>query len=329
MSVLIGGGRRLAELSDKLAELSEKIEKQSEGLHRRLEEVRAEVLKDAKADSLLGERTYDLFHSDSELIRSFSGKVFNRDKPCTNPAFVELMKHATNDQIEDVVWQKILAEVLVEAAAVPGAEQVFERQAYIKDYLAQLARTFRAKYGAGWVDLNDALFLYWLVRRARPRRILQCGAFNGLSSAFMMLALARNGPEGKLSIIDQPAVFDSHDPQWRIEGKAYGAVVPEGKSSAWMVPDHYHDRLELSTGDVGSLLQKAIDGLDGIDLFYYAADHTYRDMMSAFESAKRKLRAGGVLVAVDVGWNVSLWDFTQRHGAPSYTFKSAIGVGFF
>lgn len=327
--MVIASGRRLAELSDKLAELSEKIEKQSESLHRRLEEVRAEVLNDAKAGSLLGERTYDLFHSDSELTRSFSGKVFNRDKPCTNPAFVELMKHATNDQIGDVVWHGILAEVLVEAAAVPGAAQVFERHAYIKDYLAQLARTFRAKYGAGWVDMNDALFLYWLVRQTRPRRILQCGAFNGLSSAFMMLALAKNGPDGRLSIIDQPNVFDSQDPQWRIEGKAYGAVVPEGKCSAWMVPDQYGDRCNLSTGDVGSLLPKAIDSVDGIDFFYYAADHTYRGMMWAFESAKRKLHPGGVVVAVDVAWNASLWDFAQRHDAPSYTFKGAIGVGFF
>jgi predicted O-methyltransferase YrrM len=258
-----------------------------------------------------------------------SGRIFNRDKACTNPAFIELIKHAASGQVADAVWHRILAEALVEAAVVPGAAQVFERQAFIKDYLAQLARTFRARYGAGWVDLNDALFLYWLVRQAKPRRILQCGAFNGLSSAFMMLALAKNGPDGKLSIIDEPAVFDSQDPEWRIEGNTYGAVVPEGKSTAWMVPDQYRDRLKIANGDVADLLPKAIDGIDGIDLFYYAANHTYRDMMSAFEAAKHKLRPGGLVVAVDVGWNASLWDFTQRHGAPSYTFKSAVGVGFF
>ncbi len=47
---------------------------------------------------------------------------------------------------------------------MPGAAQVFERQAYIENYLSGLARKFRARYAAGWVDLDDALFLYWLVR---------------------------------------------------------------------------------------------------------------------------------------------------------------------
>jgi hypothetical protein len=51
--------------------------------------------------------------------------------------------------------------------------------------------------------------------------------------------------------------------------------------------------------------------------------------MSAFEEAKRKLRQGGLVVAADVGWNASLWDFANRHGVPSYTFKGAVGVAFF
>jgi hypothetical protein len=41
------------------------------------------------------------------------------------------------------------------------------------------------------------------------------------------------------------------------------------------------------------------------------------------------LRQGGLVVAVDVAWNASLWDFTERHGVPSYTFKGSVGVGFF
>ena len=66
-----------------------------------------------------------------------------------------------------------------------------------------------------------------------------------------------------------------------------------------------------------------------VDLFYYGSDHAYQPMMSAFEEAKRKLRPGGLVVAVDVAWNASLWDFAERCGAPSYTFKNAVGVGFF
>ena len=145
----------------------------------------------------------------------------------------------------------------------------------------------------------------------------------------MMLALAKNGGEGTLNIIDQPPIFDPQDPEWTVEGKLYGAVVPEGKTSGWMVPDQYRDRLQIWNGKATSLLPKVVDNLEAIDLFCYASDHKYQHMMSAFDEVKRKLRQGGLLVAVDVGWNASLWDFAERSGVPSYTFKGAIGVGFF
>src|SRR5260370_26633083 len=43
--------------------------------------------------------------------------------------------------------------------------QVFERQSYTEDYLSGLARKYRARYAAGWVTSDEALFLYWLVRQ--------------------------------------------------------------------------------------------------------------------------------------------------------------------
>jgi hypothetical protein len=144
-----------------------------------------------------------------------------------------------------------------------------------------------------------------------------------------MLALAKNGPEGTLTIIDRPPIFDPEEPEWTVEGKIYGVVVPEGKTSAWMVPDSYRDRMQVFNGETSAILPKVVDDLDVIDLFYYASDHAYQNMMSAYGEAKRKLRQGGVVVAVDVGWNASLWDFADRHGAPSYTFKGVVGVGFF
>ena len=162
--------------------------------------------------------------------------------------------------------------------------------------LDQLARKFRARYGVGSIELNDALFLYWLVRQTKPHRIVQCGAFNGQASAFMMLALAKNGPDGTLTIIDQSPIFDPEDPSWTVEGKIYGAVLPPGKTSAWMVPDQYRARLQILNGEVSELLPKVVDDLDAIDLFYYASDHAYQQIMPAFEQAKRKLRQGGLVV---------------------------------
>jgi predicted O-methyltransferase YrrM len=314
----------------KFEEIAKKVDNQSSSTLRRFEELAEQLSQTANSRSMLGERTYDVFHRDEhKLLRASPGKIFNREKPCTNPAFAELLKLATGDEIADGAWDRVVAETLVDVSSVPGAAQVFEGQAYLENYLAELARKFRARYGVGSIELNDALFLYWLVRQTKPRRIVQCGAFNGQASAFMMLALAKNGPDGTLTIIDQSPIFDPEDPSWTVEGKIYGAVLPPGKTSAWMVPDQYRARLQILNGEVNGLLPKVVDDLDAIDLFYYASDHAYQQIMPAFEQAKRKLRQGGLVVAVDVGWNASLWDFAGRYGAPSYTFKGSVGVGFF
>ncbi|HEV8014456.1 MAG TPA: class I SAM-dependent methyltransferase [Stellaceae bacterium] len=280
---------------------------------------------------LLGERTYNLSHPsyDANLVRNFPGRILGRDRRCDNAAFVALSALARYDDVPDAAWDGALADALVEASSVPGAEQVFERRAYIERYTADLSRAHRAHYAPGWVDLDDALFLYWLVRRVKPRTIVQSGVCNGVSTAFMMLGLAKNGPEGRLRVIDLPPVFDPNDPRWTTAGKVYREVIPEGKTSGWMVPDIYRDRFEVLNGDARDLMPKVMDGLDSLDFFYHDSDHTYNHMMFEFRQAKRKLREGGVIVGDDMSWNASLWDFADEFEVPSYNFKGAVGVAFF
>jgi predicted O-methyltransferase YrrM len=125
----------------------------------------------------------------------------------------------------------------------------------------------------------------------------------------MMLALARNGPEGALSV--------------------NGVVIPEGKTTGWMVPDAYRDRFEVWNGDAKDLLPKMVDKVDTIDFFYHDSDHTYDHMMFEFREAKRKLSPGGLIIGDDISWNASLWDFADQYGVPSFNFKGAVGVAFF
>ena len=281
---------------------------------------------------LIDEKTYNTSHPDYDatLVRNFPGQIFNSDKPCRNQAYLELRKlNCGGDKIPDHAWDKVLADTLAEAKSVPHAEQVFERQAFIKQYVENITSKYQAHYSAGWVNLEDALFLYWLVRKLRPKTIVQTGVCNGLSSAFMMLGLAKNGAEGSLHVIDLPPVFDSRDPAWRVKGKVYGVVIPEGKSSGWIVPDAYRDRFEVWNGDAKALLPKMIDKVGSIDLFYHDSDHTYNHMMFEFREAKRKLNAGGLIVGDDVSWNASVWDFADQCGVPSYNFKGAVGIAFF
>jgi predicted O-methyltransferase YrrM len=276
-------------------------------------------------------KTYNTSHPDydARLVRNHPGQIFNADLPCKNAAYVQLKRLARGDTVPDQAWTSILQEALAEAKTVPGAEQVFERRAYIETYLADISRETGAHYAAGWVNLDDALFLYWLVRQLRPRTIVQTGVCNGLSSAFMMLGLAKNGADGTLSVIDLPPIFDPGDATWRIPGKVYGVVIPEGKTTGWIVPDIYRDRFEVQNGDAKALLPKLVDRVKSIDFFYHDSDHTYDHMMFEFRQAKRKLAPGGLIVGDDISWNASVWDFADEHEVPSYNFKGAVGVAFF
>ena len=281
---------------------------------------------------LIDEKTYNTSHLDydARLVRNFSGKIFNEDKTNRNQAYIELGrlgKSVRNASGEG--WDKVLADALAEVKSIPGSDQVFERQAFIKTYIQDLTEKYQAHYAAGWVNLEDALFLYWLVRKLKPRTIVQTGVCNGLSSAFMILGLAKNGPEGRLHAIDLAPVFKPSDPTWTVKGKVYGVVIPEGKSSGWIVPDVYRDRFEVWNGDAKELLPKLIDKVDAVDLFYHDSDHTYNHMMFEFREAHRKLQPGGLIVADDISWNSSLWDFADQFGAPAYNFKGAVGVAFF
>lgn len=280
---------------------------------------------------LIDEKTYNTSHPDYDAneVRNFPCKILGYDRPCKNKFYKELLKMADGDTIADSKWESVLADVLAEVKTVPGSEQVFERKAYIENYMRDISAKFQSHYVAGWVNIEDALFLYWMVRKLKPKTIVQTGVCNGLSSAFMMLALAKNGSEGTLHVVDLAAVFNPKDPDWTVKDKVYGVVIPEGKSSGWMVPDMYKNRFFVQNGDAKVLLPKLVDSLDSIDMFYHDSDHTYNHMMFEFCEAKKKLNPGGLIVGDDISWNASVWDFADQYNVPSYNYKGAVGIAFF
>jgi predicted O-methyltransferase YrrM len=280
---------------------------------------------------MIAAKTYNTSHPDydANVVRNFPGQIFNADRPCSNTVYADIKRLAKGEQVPDQTWNAILKDALEEAKTVSHSDQVFERRAYIEKYMEEIARKYQAHYAAGWVNLDDALFLYWLVRKLKPKTIVQTGVCNGLSAAFMMLGLVKNGPHGRLHAIDLPPVFNSEDAGWKIKGKVYGVVIPEGKSSGWIIPDAYRDRFEVWSGDAKALLPKMVDKVDAIDLFYHDSDHTYDHMMFEFREAKRKLKPGGLIVGDDVSWNASVWDLADEYRVPSYNYKGAVGVAFF
>lgn len=280
---------------------------------------------------LFAHKTYNTSHPDYDvnIVRNFPGKVFNPKVAINNVVFDQLKKMMKQDSIPEDQWSTILRESLEEAKTVPHADQVFERKRFVEQYLGELEAKHKAFYRPGWVNLDDALFLYWVVRQLKPKVIVQTGVCNGLSSAFMMLALAKNGPEGRLHVVDLAPVFDSNDDNWKVSGKVYGVTIPEGKNSGWIVPDAYRDRFEVLNGDAKELLPPLLKKLGTTDMFYHDSDHTYDHMMFEFEEAKKYLTKGGVIVSDDISWNASLWDFADQYHVPSYNYRGSMGIACF
>lgn len=290
------------------------------------------ALTNAKAEAplLLDEKTYNTAHPDyePELVRNFPDRILGDNGARTNPLLVEVRGMARRDKVPRKIWRQVCQDMMAEAGTVPGFDQVMERKAFIENYMADLGQRYHSHYLAGWVNLTDAQFLYWIVRKLKPKTVLQTGVSNGLSSAFMMLALAKNGAGGTLHVVDVPAVFNPADPNWTRSGQVFGFVIPEGKTSGWMVPDIYRDRFEVQTGDAKALLPQLVDRLASVDMFYHDSDHSYNHMAFEFEQAKRKLAPTSVVVADDISWNASLWDFADKYRLPAYNYCGSMGVAF-
>jgi predicted O-methyltransferase YrrM len=210
----------------------------------------------------------------------------------------------------------------------PDGLELMERRREAEVTLREAGARFGCTYMPGWVNVDDALLMYWLVRRLRPRTIVQCGVCNGLSTAFMAIALARNGGPADIHAIDRPEVLAPENPAWRVPGQVYGVAIPEGRTSGWLVPDSCRSRVHIERGDAAARLPSLIDSLEGVDLFFHDSDHTYEHMVFEFRQIKPKLRPGGLVLAHDIAWNASLWDMADQWQVPAYNFRGSLGVAF-
>jgi hypothetical protein len=131
----------------------------------------------AASPLMIAEKTYNTDHKDyePELVSNFAGRIYNASLPSNNRLFVEIKKLARGKTVRNRAWDRVLKLAAEEASTVAGFAEVMERIGYIENYLAELGRRHQAHYVAGWVNLVDAHFLYWAVRRSKPDVIVQTG----------------------------------------------------------------------------------------------------------------------------------------------------------
>ena len=167
---------------------------------------------------------------------------------------------------------------------------------------------------------GEGLRLYAVVRRLRPRVAVETGVCNGVSTAFLLLALAENGA-GELWSVDQPEIAGAdYEPGTFWDGKG-GAVVPAGEEPGWMVPAGLRARWHLVLGRSQVELPRLLGRLGAIDFFLHDSEHSETCMRFEFEAAWAALRDGGVLAADDVTANDAFAVFASERG------REPIGIG--
>src|SRR4029079_4254997 len=165
----------------------------------------------------------------------------------------------------------------------------FAKEIRASEFMSDMIRR-RDTYGSeGVMGAIDCATLYGLTRWLRPMVLVESGGFIGMSSAFILKALA----DEKLATSRLYSIELSEDCE-------QGALIPEElQSSGGFVPmrGRVEDFLK------GEQLPRSID------MFLHDSSNSYQHMRWEVRQCWPRLRDGGLLVSHDVQMNAAFLEF--------------------
>jgi Methyltransferase domain len=189
----------------------------------------------------------------------------------------------------DVGWVAALAGVTERRARGALEEAQAERRLF-----ARIQRAHRAGGRPSYIEIDAPLELYAITRLRRPRHVVEVGVSSGVSSAYLLQALARNA-HGTLHSVDLPQFAGRGGRPRRPDTASW--VIPDGQSSGWAVPMSLRGRWDLRLGDKRAVVPLLADDLPRVDLFVYDVPHSDRDAAQEFRALDRRLSPKGVAIA--------------------------------
>jgi len=159
----------------------------------------------------------------------------------------------------------------------------------------------------GSATASHGRILYALCRSLKPEILVETGVFSGVSSAYILYAIQKNG-FGNLYSIDLPDPF----------------LSTYGKQPGFVVPDELRERWTLHLGSSSDLLEPLLDKLGSIDFFSHDSLHTYENMMFELSASWRHLRQGGMVISDNIDDNDAFRDFCEKTHINASTLKYLI-----
>src|ERR1035438_9722060 len=152
------------------------------------------------------------------------------------------------------------------------------------------------------------LLQYAVVRAFRPKIVVETGVANGVSSAYILLALQANGRGALYSI-------GLNDPQY----------LPASKPLGWIVPNELQSPWTVLVGDSRIILPRLLAEIGSPDIFIHDSLHTYEHMLWEYRVAYPHLRPGGLLFSDDAEWNSAFPEFALEIGAQRGQILRGVG----
>jgi hypothetical protein len=165
----------------------------------------------------------------------------------------------------DPAWVAELAGASKSATARALAEAAHETRLF-----RHLAREHQNEGRASYIEIDAPLELYAMTRLLRPRHIVEVGVSSGVSSAYLLQALERNG-QGTLHSIDRPKFARPEAGSQRRAQSSWS--LPPGRFSGWAVPLRLRGRWDLRIGDKKDVIPLLAEELDRFELLVYDVPH--------------------------------------------------------
>jgi predicted O-methyltransferase YrrM len=166
----------------------------------------------------------------------------------------------------------------------------FAKTIRASDFMSEMIRRRDAYGSEGVMGALDCATVYALTRWLRPVVVVESGGFIGMSSAFILKALADEN---------------------LTTARLYSLELSEECEQGALVPEELRPQFLPMRGKVEDFLQS--DELPrSIDLFLHDSSHSYKHMLWEFQQFWPRLRDGGLLVSHDVQMNAAFPEFIAK-----------------
>lgn len=147
------------------------------------------------------------------------------------------------------------------------------------------------------VSAVGGLIQYSIIRKFKPKIVIETGVANGYSTRIILSALNRNKQGRRISVEVK---------------KDVGLLLSGMDKSRWT----------LVVDKPRRNLRRAINSVKRVDVFIHDSDHTYKNMMFEFETVYDKMSERGFIMSDDVNWNAAFMRFSKRTGLQPMIFPS-------